>query len=208
MTSDAVNVPEGVEAFVLEEPWWLRLRSMPYRSRNEETVQEAFQKTLTADTHLQDYITKNRFITTHDFAKIDVEPSVMNRALFAKFWHKEVETNPDLEKIRDVVETDETRAVGSLVQTVVDRKNFFISKEGYIGLGPIGIRVGDMICVLKGGSVPFILRRVGTSLEDKTERGLVDCTLVGEAYVQGLMYGEAIQMEQEGVLKESRFLIH
>lgn len=184
------------------------MRSMPYRFGHEETVQEAFQKTLTADKHLQDYINTTGFARVHDFTKIDVEPSVMNRALFAGFWHDEVETNPDIETMPAASEkTDESRAVGSLVQTVVDRRNFFISKEGYIRLGPIDIRVGDIICVLKGGSVPFILRRTGKSPQE-TESGLIECKLIGEAYVHGLMYGEAVRLGKEGLLEESQFLIH
>ncbi|KAK5167776.1 uncharacterized protein LTR77_007475 [Saxophila tyrrhenica] len=208
--SDAVERPEGQDAFVLEKPWWSRLRAMTYRSGSNETVHDAFQKTLTASTHLLDHIRKSRYISCPDFAKMGIEHSVLNKALFAHFWHVEVEESPQIEllKLRGR-DRDELRAIGSLVQTVVDRKNFFISTQGYIGLGPMDIRAGDMVCVLKGGKVPFILRKTEGPQEGLAEEnGTVHCTLVGEAYAPGLMYGEAIRMEQEGVLNGTRFVIH
>ena len=56
----------------------------------------------------------------------------------------------------------------------------FISAEGYVGLGPAGLQAGDVICVFLGAKLPYILRQseIGT------------WTLVGEAYVHGIMYGE------------------
>jgi hypothetical protein len=63
--------------------------------------------------------------------------------------------------------------------------NFFISPEGYVGLAHSRARHSDQICILPGASVPFILRR-----EDD------HYLLVGEAYVHGLMKGEAIKLLQ------------
>jgi Heterokaryon incompatibility protein (HET) len=63
--------------------------------------------------------------------------------------------------------------------------NFFISPKGYIGLAHRNARYSDKICILLGASVPFILRE-----EDD------HYLLVGEAYVHGLMDGEAIEMMQ------------
>lgn len=34
-----------------------------------------------------------------------------------------------------------------------------MSQKGYIGLAPAGTRIGDHICVLHGGEMPFILRK-------------------------------------------------
>lgn len=51
-----------------------------------------------------------------------------------------------------------------------------------MGLGPAGLQVGDMICVFLGTKLPYILRQ--------SEIGA--WTLVGEAYVHGIMHGEFI----------------
>lgn len=47
---------------------------------------------------------------------------------------------------------------------------------------------GDLIYVVLGASVPYVLR----PLSDH------DFTLIGEAYVQGIMRGEFLQMEHLG----------
>ncbi|KAF2454933.1 heterokaryon incompatibility protein-domain-containing protein [Lineolata rhizophorae] len=60
-------------------------------------------------------------------------------------------------------------------------RRFFLTSKGYMGVGPPTLRDGDRVCVLYGGIVPFLLR-----LRDGHWK------LVGEAYVHGLMDGEAV----------------
>lgn len=71
---------------------------------------------------------------------------------------------------------------------------FFVTKRGYIGVGPPTTKLNDQICVFAGGGVPFVL--------DKKKRA---CSLIGECYVHGIMYGESSNfpgIQQEGfVLK-------
>lgn len=59
-----------------------------------------------------------------------------------------------------------------------------------MGLGPEGAQKGDMVCVLLGGNVPFLLRR--------NERHYL---LVGESYVHGFMEGKAMNELDEGRLE-------
>ena len=54
------------------------------------------------------------------------------------------------------------------------------TSEGYIGLVPAKTQPGDCVWLLKGGNVPFVIRD-----ESGTKR------LVGEAYIHGIMKGEA-----------------
>lgn len=61
---------------------------------------------------------------------------------------------------------------------------FFTTSTGYIGIAPRGTRDGDLVFVVMGADVPFILRPYDDGYE-----------LIGEAYVQGIMEGEIIQME-------------
>jgi hypothetical protein len=60
-------------------------------------------------------------------------------------------------------------------------RKVFCTKHGMLGLGPTILRAGDLCCILFGAHVPFILRRVAEKYR-----------LVGEAYVDGVMRGEAI----------------
>ncbi|KAF2269756.1 hypothetical protein CC78DRAFT_452837 [Lojkania enalia] len=58
------------------------------------------------------------------------------------------------------------------------------TRKGYVGLVPGAAEVGDEICILYGGATPFILR------EDRGSTGTY--SLVGEAYIHGIMHGEAL----------------
>lgn len=79
------------------------------------------------------------------------------------------------------------------------RSKTFILTEKSMGLGPETCREGDLVCVLMGCSVPVILRPVVGS------EGTYN--FVGEAYVHGLMDGEAVVMLEDGELEDKRFLI-
>jgi hypothetical protein len=59
----------------------------------------------------------------------------------------------------------------------------FISMEGQPGIGPAHTQNGDVICIFLGGDIPFIIRDNG----DGSYR------LIGEAYVHGVMAGEAME---------------
>jgi hypothetical protein len=59
----------------------------------------------------------------------------------------------------------------------------FISQTGFVGLSPMHVIPGDVICVFLGGRTPYILRQREDSNYD----------LVGEAYVHGIMYGEFME---------------
>lgn len=79
-------------------------------------------------------------------------------------------------------------------------RRFFPTTSGYFGLGPaaMGAWGGKNIfcCILFGASVPFILQKHGNIYR-----------LVGEAYVHGVMNGEAIDMWKRGELKEVDFTL-
>ena len=66
-------------------------------------------------------------------------------------------------------------------------RRFFATKCGFLGIGPLETKAGDLVYVFKGAQVPFLFRRelVG------------DCfKLLGEAYVDGMMDGQAFGERQ------------
>lgn len=65
---------------------------------------------------------------------------------------------------------------------VTEGRRFFTSLGGYMGIGPPGMRSGDLICVFLGGNVPWVVRQEGHNYK-----------LIGECYVHGIMNGEFMQ---------------
>jgi hypothetical protein len=65
-------------------------------------------------------------------------------------------------------------------------RKFMMTQEGRMGLVPTHAREGDVVAVLTGGHVPIILR---------PKEG--HYTVVGDAYVQGIMDGEAMPASEK-----------
>ena len=65
----------------------------------------------------------------------------------------------------------------------------FITRKGYIGVGPHTLLPNDQICILHGAHTPHVLRpRSGQ------RRGTF---LIGDAYVHGIMDGEIMGESEE-----------
>ncbi|KAK4078973.1 hypothetical protein Trihar35433_78 [Trichoderma harzianum] len=79
---------------------------------------------------------------------------------------------------------------------VTRHRRFAVARKGYFVLRPGRLQENDVVVVLRGGTVPFLLRRVSV-MGNGPEGGWV---LVGECYVHGLMDGE--KWETEGVEEE------
>ena len=75
---------------------------------------------------------------------------------------------------------------GYLAGKACSGRRFFITDDGYMGLGPHDTRPGDAILILYGGSVPYILR----PLNDQSP--ITNGKFIGESYVHGCMDGSAV----------------
>jgi hypothetical protein len=76
------------------------------------------------------------------------------------------------------------------LEKVLEDWCFFINQHGYMGVSPSDAKYDDYLCIAWGAPVPFILRKCGERYK-----------FIGEAYVHGLMHGEAIEMIEAGQLK-------
>ncbi|KAF4980028.1 hypothetical protein FZEAL_3890 [Fusarium zealandicum] len=65
---------------------------------------------------------------------------------------------------------------------------FFVASDGRFGLCPWGSKEGDVIVLLHGGKVPYLLRPAKGRDADSTFE------LVGECFVEGIMHGELFQL--------------
>lgn len=113
-------------------------------------------------------------------------------AHFAAFWMLK---DPDLALLPDscafyaskkellaMSETGVAREFGKRLLWTCHNRSFLVTKKGLIGLCPKDTQAGDVIAVLDGGLVPYVLRPLGVS-----EAGHYE--LVGECYVHGRMHG-------------------
>lgn len=76
-------------------------------------------------------------------------------------------------------------------------RDFIITEKGYLGLAAKGCRRGDVVAVLGGGAMPIILRpsrSATTQSEGSDDDAHQTFEVVGEAYVHGIMDGEAFSL--------------
>lgn len=88
--------------------------------------------------------------------------------------------------------TEQVEAEYSFVDVCYFRR-LLTTSRGYIGVGPCETEPGDQVCILKGSTLPLILRRVargGAGDSDHGNYSSSDWSLVGAAYVHGIMDSE------------------
>jgi hypothetical protein len=79
--------------------------------------------------------------------------------------------------------------------TATTRRRFCVTKQGRMAVVPPYCKEGDIICIIKGAHMPFVLREIGGKVPKQVYR------LVGCCYVHGVMNGE------RRVEKNQRFVI-
>ncbi len=75
-------------------------------------------------------------------------------------------------------------------------RNLFKTQTGLIGTGPKALREDDVLAILYGGNVPFVLRSCADGYQ-----------MIGPGYMYGMMDGEAITTRGEKGLLEKDFLL-
>lgn len=85
-----------------------------------------------------------------------------------------------------------------VIRGACTKRRHIVTEDGHVGLGSWVTEPGDFVCILKDATAPFILRPQADG--DKFK-------LVGEAYVQGMMFGEVdVPRLEEIVLSDKPFL--
>jgi hypothetical protein len=65
-------------------------------------------------------------------------------------------------------------------------RRLFRTSEDHMGLGPESMETDDLVCIISDARTPFVIRKC-------SEDGDKEYRLVGEAYVHGIMQGEALK---------------
>jgi hypothetical protein len=136
-----------------------RLQSYP----TGEAVQDAFVKTLTGSPTL-DEEERERQTTIKE-----VYESVHR-------YHRASHSTMEVRKF------EIARKYTPRMFRVINGRNFFITKRGYMGVGPRSTWRGDKVAVFCGGKTAYVLRGSGD--------GKDVFQFLGEAYVHGMMNGE------------------
>ncbi|KAF2191691.1 HET-domain-containing protein [Zopfia rhizophila CBS 207.26] len=89
------------------------------------------------------------------------------------------------EEERELLQAMENRGL------CLNGRRFCITRKGHFCLLPPTASEGDLICVLLGGEVPYVLRCIDN-------QGQNFYTMVGECYVHGIMDGEVVTGALEG----------
>lgn len=91
---------------------------------------------------------------------------------------------------RTLIRMPAVRNIRASIIRATSGRRLFITKQGFIGLGPEFTREGDSIAVFLGGSTPFVLRGNHASGIDQQT-----WLLMGDCYVHGWMDGEMMKNE-------------
>jgi hypothetical protein len=144
----------------------------PYPWHRNESYLAAFSRTVIAD---QDKFTS---FTDHRAS------SEFGRTLVAVSEHSDRGNRTLAAMFSELKGTESGKSALAYLKTiyrVCAKRHFFIGANGCVGLAPPGVQVGDEVCYLFGGEVPYILRAVGSHFE-----------FVGETYCHGFMDGEGL----------------
>jgi hypothetical protein len=93
-------------------------------------------------------------------------------------------------------DVDSGRFHQAFVRACTDRR-FFVTAEGRMGIGADTMKEGDIVTVLFGGKVPYVLRPSGSRYR-----------FIGECYVPALMGGEIVQRWRAGGRKQAIFELY
>lgn len=121
------------------------------------------------------------------------------RKIYFEYWYKFLLEGYNLAVPDSLRQSSNVIDFEQHIMRTTARRRFFVSKNGYIGLAPPHAEVGDMICVLAGGKMPFIVRALEKSkANSKSSKELeTHGRLLGDAYVHGLMDGEAVKTTEK-----------
>ena len=115
-------------------------------------------------------------------------------------WEKEVLTVDELslvdehvreQPLREDEDYDKKDDIKTIIRWQINERVFFLTKNNTMGLCEPGAEVGDQVCILYGGHVPFILRKSFVDSTATPEKQAYK--YIGACYLQGFMNGEALQ---------------
>ncbi|KAF6819012.1 ankyrin and het domain protein [Colletotrichum plurivorum] len=130
-----------------------------------------------------------RFASVQALADTDVNQTVPDCQAIERYLEqlKEFETQEQVDGLFEGFRHHCQAYVNLAFETLWERRPF-LSDAGYLGLGCQSLKLGDTIWVVAGCPSPLVMRK----LQGSSDSDAVHYRLVGEAYMHGLMHGEAV----------------
>ncbi|KAF4823939.1 Heterokaryon incompatibility protein 6, OR allele [Colletotrichum siamense] len=130
----------------------------------------------------------NRLESIQRLAESDVSRTVPDYEVIKGYLQKlkELDKREDIEGLFDGFRHHCQAYVNLAFETLWDRRPF-TTNTGYLGLGCQSLRLGDSLWIVAGCPSPLVLRRIAGQDSDS-----VCYRLLGEAYLHGIMHGEAV----------------
>ncbi|KAF6812741.1 het domain-containing protein [Colletotrichum musicola] len=133
-------------------------------------------------------------VAWHDGQSYDAIPKLQWFAHGAAYLVKAMKSCSTSKTVRDLAEKGDAAKWARAANGATRSRVFARTRKGYFVLGPKVMEPGDIICVLRGGVIPFCLRPWGSKF-----------LLVGECYAHGVMEGEMVTMAGRQEIEEQVF---
>jgi hypothetical protein len=184
------------------DPTWALLESIAEMFKNFISVTESLQLNVKD----QEIIWRT-LILDGDFSQDPDNPIVpapdtfkkmggyaFTRDMSTQYHHMPSDFEPDLPEPERYLKfvAPFTQSMG----LVLESRTVFVTTEGMIGIGPIGMEPKDIVCILFGGKFCYILRLSGD-----------DYRYIGNAYLHGVSRGELMEPETTAKYVEREFAI-
>ena len=164
------------------------LRQVDTYAPTGEPISEAFWRCLMVDKKPGTKMDKHRRIDANINVTKIFQGTALDRVLDPVLRRQVERQFRQTSAQRKDTEEEEKHLPGwfSALQRTVLRKRFFLTEGGLFGMAPSNLRTGDMVTVLRGGRVPFLLRQKQDHYQ-----------LIEEAYVHGYMDGQAVKYAEQ-----------
>jgi hypothetical protein len=136
--------------------------------------------------HLADYAR----CLLKDGLKWSLDREFINRSPIFSPWSSATDTDQeqpaayvDLDSLQKLADGGNADRFLDAAATACSGRKSFQTNTGLVGVGPSIVKEGDVICILYGADVPFVIRK----------EGVVGYSVVGECYVEPLMRGEVLE---------------
>ncbi|KAF4434511.1 heterokaryon incompatibility het-6 [Fusarium acutatum] len=107
-------------------------------------------------------------------------------------WLQWVQSSPRQKDLQNI----ESNVYHRIIRPRIDTMKAFATSRGFFGIGPEPTMEGDVVFIVPGCRIPLLLRPDPPVADDEISSPLVQTwTLVSWCYIDGLMFGEAMDLD-------------